>query len=920
MVITKRTFQAFLKCQMKAYLTVSGGGVGESDLQGIRERIIYDHRQKCIAHLRKKQGENACVHSRVFPDDFGDPSIRVSFECRVCANDILSDIDAIVRVWSSRNEKPIYVPTSFLIAERITQDDRLSLSFDALALAGATKQGVEHGRIVYGEKPRSARVAVVKTMQEAHRIAKKIFLLLKNGEVPELTLNRHCPLCPFQSYCRQKAIASDDISLLSNMTKRKKIELRDRGIFTLTQLSYTFRPRKKHKRSKNKRQRYYHSLKSLAIRESKIYVAGRPEVQNGSAPVYIDVEGIPDRDFYYLIGMRFKSDEGYVQHSFWADDVSDEKYIWTSCVRELENMRGVRLIYYGSYETTFFRRMMKRYPEVCKKKQHIKNLIDKSLNLLSFIYAQIYFPKYSNGLKDIANYLDFQWTESTMSGGISVLWRYKWELDRDPNAKQQLIQYNADDCEALNIVSKAVEKLCTRHVQESQSCTSDVVDVDSLRDSSDSYQFARKEFALPEFESINVAAYWDYSRSKVYFRSSKQLRKISQTRERNKPNHLPVNKVIKHRSLRSCPRCRSQDIRVSSSAAKVIQDLKLTRTGIKRWIEKHEFQCYRCRQCNATFHKKRHLTQCKYGPELHNYVIYQCIELRLSQNTIGKILNNLFGFNISPRNIERFKSKTANAYQQTYRRLFRRIIQGSLMHADETPVSIGGNVGYVWVFTNLEEVVFVYTESREADAIHAALRRVFRGSLDEFKGVLVSDFYGVYDSLNCLQQKCLIHFMRDLNDDLFKHPFNRELREIAELFVLLLQPIIETVDRFGLKTRFLRKHKLCVEKFYKQLLIQEYESEISVKWSKRFIRNREKLFTFLDHNGIPWNNNNAEHAIKAFVCLRRVFGASQTPRTIQHYLVLLSIYQTCKFKGVEFLDFLRSGRKDVDGIINEIKS
>ena len=58
------------------------------------------------------------------------------------------------------------------------------------------------------------------------------------------------------------------------------------------------------------------------------------------------------------------------------------------------------------------------------------------------------------------------------------------------------------------------------------------------------------------------------------------------------------------------------------------------------------------------------------------------------------------------------------------------------MHADETPVKIGADTGYVWVFTNLEEVVYVYTESREADAIHKALRKVFRASLNEFKGVL----------------------------------------------------------------------------------------------------------------------------------------------------------------------------------------
>jgi hypothetical protein len=30
-----------------------------------------------------------------------------------------------------------------------------------------------------------------------------------------------------------------------------------------------------------------------------------------------------------------------------------------------------------------------------------------------------------------------------------------------------------------------------------------------------------------------------------------------------------------------------------------------------------------------------------------------------------------------------------------------------------------------------------------------------------------------------------------------------------------------------------------------------------------------ELFTFLDYDGIPWNNNNAEHAIKYFAKYRR---------------------------------------------------
>ena len=42
--------------------------------------------------------------------------------------------------------------------------------------------------------------------------------------------------------------------------------------------------------------------------------------------------------------------------------------------------------------------------------------------------------------------------------------------------------------------------------------------------------------------------------------------------------------------------------------------------------------------------------------------------------------------------------------------------------------------------------------------------------LKGFKGVLVSDFYPAYDWMECPQQKCLIHLMRDLNEDMLKNP------------------------------------------------------------------------------------------------------------------------------------------------------
>ena len=135
-------------------------------------------------------------------------------------------------------------------------------------------------------------------------------------------------------------------------------------------------------------------------------------------------------------------------------------------------------------------------------------------------------------------------------------------------------------------------------------------------------------------------------------------------------------------------------------------------------------------------------------------------------------------------------------------------------------------------------------------------------------------------------------------------------------FAGLLKPMINTVDRFGLKTHFLKKHKKCVGRFYKQLEKQHYTDEINIKLKKRLAKNRSKLFTFLDYDGVPWNNNNAEHAVKGFARLRTVIGGTSTEKGIRDYLTLLSIAETCKCKGIKFLQFLRSGQKDIDEFIN----
>ncbi|HMG68383.1 MAG TPA: transposase, partial [Chitinophagaceae bacterium] len=65
------------------------------------------------------------------------------------------------------------------------------------------------------------------------------------------------------------------------------------------------------------------------------------------------------------------------------------------------------------------------------------------------------------------------------------------------------------------------------------------------------------------------------------------------------------------------------------------------------------------------------------------------------------------------------------------------------------------------------------------------------------------------------------------------------------------------------------------------------------------------LWTFLSHTGVPWNNNNAEAAIKAFALHRRDTNGIVSEKGLAQYLSMLTIAQTCRFRNLSFLDCCR---------------
>ena len=126
---------------------------------------------------------------------------------------------------------------------------------------------------------------------------------------------------------------------------------------------------------------------------------------------------------------------------------------------------------------------------------------------------------------------------------------------------------------------------------------------------------------------------------------------------------------------------------------------------------------------------------------------------------------------MSEASIVNFVESFAEYYRRTESLLVQRLRESPFIHVDETRLSILGVDHYVWVFTDGRHVVFRLTETRETSVV--------RELLEGYPGVLITDFYAGYDALDCRQEKCWVHLVRDLNEDLWKYPYDEELQQFV---------------------------------------------------------------------------------------------------------------------------------------------
>jgi predicted RecB family nuclease len=899
-MITSDLLEAYLACPMKCYLQSNGAKCSENTFAALYQTQKDSYRHASIRRLEADLSQRS-TRDQIEPRRFKKARWQFALHQVFDVDDLSANIHVIQRAPTEGGSSE-FIPIRFVHLNKPSRANNMTAVFDAIVLSKVVGQPIGVAKIIHGDAWTTKRVRVAAHLRELTKVIGKLRTLLAAASPPDLVLNRHCPECEFRDRCREKAIEKDDLSLLTGLTDKERAHLNRRGIFTVNQLSHIFRPRRRPKRLAAQPEKYHHSLRALALREKRIHIIGKLRLPIQGTPIFFDVEALPDRDFYYLVGIRIEVDGRLTRYSFWADSLSDERTIWTDFLAAVSAIEKPILIHYGSFETKFLKRMCDRYGSP-PDGSVAAEAITSSLNLLSPIFATVYFPTYSNGLKENARFLGFEWSDTTADGHQSIVWRHLWEQSHDPEFRERLITYNQEDCAALGVVARSLGQLIDGEPDAggSASLSSEVVHADAVRGRTSTWQPFKSP--ISDLEIINLAARWDYQRNRVFVRSGTAKRRAT-LQSTKRPQALKAQKVVLLDAPQACPRCAKKWRKKGRLRSRTVQDFIFGKHSIKRRIIQYEAQTYVCRSCG-----------CEYGLDglaLHGrhwgwnilaYFVYNAIGLCIPQLTLEHSINRLFGCRLVRSSLNVLKIRASRLYSDTKAEILNRIITGNIIHADETNANIKGQLAYVWVLTSLTEVVYILTASREGETVQQLLKG--------FKGVLISDFYAAYESIECAQQKCLIHLMRDLNDDILNNPFDEEAKLVALQFAALLRPIVDTIDRRGLKAHFLRKHLREVERFYGFLDKENFNSDVAAKFKQRFEKNRDKLFTFLRYDGVPWNNNNAEHAIKAFARLRDVISGSSTRKGVDEYLTLLSVSETCKYRGIDFLDFLRSGERDI---------
>ncbi len=293
-------------------------------------------------------------------------------------------------------------------------------------------------------------------------------LLVENKRKNDPALIGVCKLCPWYGSCKKWCVDREDLSTEFSLGRSRRETLQqDLGISTVGELEQIDIPSLLGQKTKDKHflQRLAaSSLGTLKKRAHVLHSTKKPIVYSpisfplASYELYFDIEDDPTQGFVYLHGVyeRFQGKERFLPFVAKDNTLEAEKQAWNDLWQYIRSLPkdSYCLYFYSKHEPTTYKRMQLQYPDIASV-EDIDQLFDSS-HAVDLYYDCILkntdWPLYSYSLKEIAQYLGFNWRDKTPSGALSIQWFNAYLEDKDPAKLQRLIEYNEDDCKATMVI------------------------------------------------------------------------------------------------------------------------------------------------------------------------------------------------------------------------------------------------------------------------------------------------------------------------------------------------------------------------------------------------------------------------------------------------------------------------------------
>jgi len=266
--ITRAAVLGYFNCVRKAYLHLFTQDRGEACeystiLDRGREKVRLQHIDKWT-----RQGLRVEPFSpdslRLGSELISDASLSTELFSTDCA--ILIKVAGKSRFGNYQYEPAIVAP-----AHEMRPEDKLDVLFAGHVLSQVQDALPLHGSVLLpgGNTTRVKLATGMKYLMPYIGSLKK--WLRESPEPPAVLLNKHCSYCEYRGECRSIAEKEDSLSLLGGVTRKIVAKYEKKGIFTVKQLSYLYKPRK-HPARRARRLSHQYELQALALRTGNIYL------------------------------------------------------------------------------------------------------------------------------------------------------------------------------------------------------------------------------------------------------------------------------------------------------------------------------------------------------------------------------------------------------------------------------------------------------------------------------------------------------------------------------------------------------------------------------------------------------------------------------------------------------------------------